>query len=203
MTQAVSTLNAEALRRKPLSQIVPFDEGMLRQCIAYLSHGKQRSFTQLYVVKFSVLIDLFHLMSCGKPVIGGSVAPWESGPVVEEAYRACSTWRADFDRFGRHPAGLRVTSRTVTKVGVGSAASVDFDEFSQTEVDAMEQAWGEIGHLNYDGLRHYTRSPNTYLGASYFAARREERLMGWDDIIESYDRFRATDHSAVQALIRL
>ena len=187
----------------PLSQLRPFDEAMLRQCIAYISDTKRRSLSQLYIVKFSVLIDLFHILRCGKPVIGGSVAPWELGPVVPEAYRACDRWKCEYDRDHTQPPGLRVDRRGGKKMDVRAAGPVDVQEFSRCEIDAMEQAWAEIGHLNFPALKHYTHSPDTFLGAAYTTALQERRLMDWDEIVASFDRFHGQDHSAVRALIRL
>jgi uncharacterized phage-associated protein len=187
----------------PLSQLRPFDEGLLRQCVAYISATKQAPLSQLYIVKFNVLIDLFHIMRCGKPVIGGSVAPWELGPVVPEAYKACDRWKCEYDRDGTQPHGLRVSRRGGKKMDVRADGPVDVEEFSQSEIDAMEQAWAEIGHLNFPALKHYTHSPDTFLGSAYTAALHGNRLMGWDEIIASYDRFRGQDHAAIRALIQL
>jgi len=47
-----------------------------------------------------------------------------------------------------------------------------------------------------------TASPDTFLGSAYVAARGQNRLMDWDEIIAAYDRFRGEDHSAIRALIR-
>jgi uncharacterized phage-associated protein len=204
MTQATSRPTGSARDGyPPLSQLRPFDEGMLRRCVAYLSQAKRRSLSQLYIVKLNVLIDLFHILRCGKPVIGGSVAPWELGPVVPEAYRAFDRWKCDFDRDGTQPDGLRLARRSGKNVDVRAADTVVVEEFSMAEIDAMERAWAEIGHLNFDGLEHYTHSPDTFLGAAYAAARREGRLMDWDEIVGLYDQFHGEDHSAIRALIRL
>jgi len=202
MSQTASQIPATQ-RPAPLSQLMPFDEAALRRCIAYLTHSKHRSLTQLYVVELNILIDLFHLLRTGKPVIGGSVAPWELGPVVPEAYRVCDGWKIDFDHFGKHPQGLKVIRHIGRRTSIKSAAPVDLDEFSQSEIDAIEQAWNETAYLNFAGLLHYSRSPDTFLGAEYNAARNENRLMDWDRIIASYDRVRGEDHSAIRQLIQL
>ena len=182
---------------------MPFDEAALRRCIAYLTNRKYRSLTQFYIVELNILIDLFHILRTGKPVVGGSVAPWEFGPVVPEAYRTCDGWKTDYDHFGKHPQGLKVVRRIGRRTSIKTAGPVDLEEFSQSELDAMELAWNEIAYLNFAGLLHYTCSPDTFLGAEYTAARNENRMMDWDQIIASYDRSRGEDHSAIRQLIHL
>src|ERR1700676_470167 len=80
----------------PLSQLMPFNEDRFRLSMAHLASVKGRELSQLYAVKLCVLIDLFHLLRCGKPAVGGSVAAWELGPVIEEAYSPCTRWRTDY-----------------------------------------------------------------------------------------------------------
>lgn len=182
---------------------MPFNEDRFRLCMAQLASAKGRDLSQLYSVKLVVLVDLFHLLRCGKPAIGGSVAPWELGPVIEEAYRTCTRWRTEYDHFGHHPPGFKVVGRDSSgKMKLRAIDSPDPDEFSRYELDAMEQAWAEIGHLNYPALHHYTHSPDTFLGSAYVAAREAGRLMDWNEIIAAYDRFRGEDHTAIQALLR-
>jgi hypothetical protein len=201
MSQTASQITAAA--HQPLSQLMPFDEPTLRRCMAYVTHARRRSLTQLYIVELNILIDLFHILRTGKPLIGGSVAPWELGPVVPEAYRACDAWKTDYDHFGKHPPQLKVVRRVGRKTSIKAAGPVDLDEFSQSEIDAMQQAWNEIAYLNFAGLLHYTRSPDTFLGSEYTAARSENRAMDWDRIIASYDRLHGEDHSAIRQLIRM
>jgi uncharacterized phage-associated protein len=181
---------------------MPFNEVRFRECMAYLAHVKAKSLSQLRLVEFSLLTDLFHVLRCGKPVIGGSLAPWELGPVVQEAYRLCVNWRTDYDRLGRHPVGFKVVALgSGGKLRVKAAGEADMDAFSRYEIESMERAWEEIGHLNLPSLRHYTHSPDTFLGYAYSSAKAASRLMDWCEIIDAYDRFRGEDHSAVKALI--
>jgi uncharacterized phage-associated protein len=191
------------LTAEPLSQLMPFNEERFRECMAYLAHVKAQSLSQLYLVKFSLLIDLFHVLRCGKPVIGGSLAPWELGPVVQEAYRVCVDWRTDYDRYGRNPVGFKVVALgSGGKLKLKAAGEVDLDNFSAYEIESMECAWEEIGHLNIPSLRHYTHSPDTFLGFAYSSAKAANRLMDWYEIIDAYDRFRGENHSAIKALIQ-
>jgi uncharacterized phage-associated protein len=187
---------------EPLSQLMPFNEVRFRHCMAYLGHVKGQSLSQLYLVKLNVLIDLFHILRCGKPAIGGPVAPWELGPVVPEAYHLCAAWKTEYDRFGRHPVGFKVIGRSGGKMKLRAVGPIDADDFSAYEVEAMERAWDEIGRLNYSGLWDYTHNPDTFLGYAYTTAKGQNRLMDWGEIIDAYDRFRGEDHAAIKALIR-
>ncbi len=194
----------DGLISEPLSQLMPFNELRFRDCMAYLAHVKAQNLTQIYLVKLNVLIDLFHILRCGKPVIGGSLAPWELGPVVQEAYRLCADWRTDYDRFGRHPVGFKVIERgSGGKLRLKAAGEVDMDNFSAYDIESMERAWEEIGHLNLASLRRYTHSPETFLGYAYNSAKAANRLMDWCEVIDAYDRFRSEDHTAVKALIQI
>lgn len=193
---------AASQAREPLTQIWPFNEVRFRLCMAYLTATKAIGLPQMTAANLSLLIDLFHILRRGLPVVGGSVAAWDIGPVVTEAYHLCDEWKARHDRSGVNPGGLRVVGGGARVARFKAAGPIDLDEFSALEIEAMERAWGEIGHLNSAALRRYTCGPDTFLGQAWAAARAaDHRQMGWDQIIDAWDRCRGEDHSSMKELI--
>jgi hypothetical protein len=137
-----------------LSQLAPFNEHRFDAIMAYFSRKYGRNLSQYDMMKLHVMTDVFHVLETAKPVIGGSLEPWQYGPVVRPAYNRVAKWWHDFDRTGKHPESFRLVEQDGNAKRFESAVEIDEDDFSDSEKAAMEAAWGVVKDL----LDNWTRA---------------------------------------------
>ena len=198
MTQARSQLNPA---HRPVPCIAPFDAERHAACTAFITGqlAKQRnSRTQLYIVKALILTDLYALQHGGAPIVGGPLQAWPQGPVNRDAYEQLVALIEAKKAHMPLPPGFTVERCGGKAYEFQPDQPVDPDDYSPLEISAMTWAWGEIGHLTYKQLEHYTHSSDTYMGAAWRHATGGEWMgnatMDWLRLMWEFDRAHDTDH---------
>jgi len=184
-----------------LDQIAPFNATRFDTCMAYFCERHGRELTQYDMVKLHLMTDIFHALEHGKPVIGGSVQAWDFGPVIDQAYRRVKHWDYSHDETGSHPETLRISNRSGSSCKFTNSVSVDSDEFSESELNAMKRAWDSFMHMSWNESQQFFHQ-DSFVGQAWLKARQEQRNIDWDDIIDEYDREYGTNHQHIKALIR-
>src|SRR5580704_9195545 len=77
-----------------LAQLQPFNEHRFDDCMAYLAAKNCRPLSVYEMMKLHVMIDVYHAIARGKPVIGGSLSPFTNGPVSRSAKSRITQWRS-------------------------------------------------------------------------------------------------------------
>lgn len=192
---------------RPLSQLQPFNEARFDSAIAYLVRKNQRPLSKYEIVKLHVLMDIIHTLGHGSPIIGGKLEAWDLGPVVDEAYARLETWCNQLEYDDGELDNFTVEVRGKRKY-LSPKFTADPEDFSASELQAMEQAWAQFipmmdrGFTGYKESREYFHSDDTYIGRAYNKAKAESRDIDWNDIIDAYDQIHQTDHSDIKLLMQ-
>ena len=186
----------------PLSQLMPFNEHRFDACLAYLAAKHNEVLTQRQMVKLHVMIDVYHVLEHGRPVIGGALGRWDGGPVVQRAFNRVKRWWYRFSETGAQPENFCVSQGINRRIDYRSSAEISDDEFSPSELQAMEKAWGVVTSMSYAESKAFFHDPDNFMGRAWQNARRERRDLDWDEIIDAYDEDKGTDHSHIKTLIR-
>ena len=190
-----------------ISQLQPFNEIRFDSAIALLSRRHKRPLSKYEAVKLHVLMDIYHTLETGNPIIGGNLEPWAGGPVVPEAYSRIDNWCDRYDYTGDMPERFKIEStgklRYLTPV-----FDADSEDFSGSELSAMDIAWNILipmmskGYQGYVESQIFFHSDDTFIGRAYNKAKAESRAIDWNDILDAFDAINGTDHSHIKALIR-
>lgn len=183
-----------------LSQISPFNEARFDACMRYLSSQHTRPLDQYEMMKLHVMTDIFHTLRYGAPVIGGSLDAWTFGPVVAEAYARVRRWIKEYDRLGQEPDGFVFSYEDARSRAFEASSAPSDDEFSQSEVQAMNEAWELVTKMDFGESQRYFHS-SSFVGKAWQRARQEDRPVDWDDIIDEYDQEYGTDHTHIKTLV--
>jgi hypothetical protein len=185
-----------------VTALQPFNQAQFDACAGYFAWKVRRPLTQLDLIKLHVLTDFFHILARGRQVIGGEFLAWQHGPVVEDAYKRVSGWRRNFDRDGDQPPCLQVVGIEEGRCQFTATGEPDLDEFSQSEIEAMDQAV-----KTYNGLKgpqsanSFFHGENSYFGRAWRSAREGARGIDLIELIEGYDVQTGEDHADVKTLI--
>jgi hypothetical protein len=171
-----------------ISQIQPFNEYRFDDCIAYLSAKHNRTLSTYEMMKLHVMIDVYHTLGRGKPVIGGSLYPFTNGPVSRSAKGRVTQWKKEYDQAGTMPDRFVLIEDRDT-LRFKTSLAPDKDEFSNAELGAMDRAWDTvIGTLNHGGWeasqKYFHR--DGFIGRAWQKARRRGGNLDWSEIIEEY-----------------
>jgi len=191
-----------------LSQLQPFNEARFDAAIAWLAWKHDRSLSKYEIVKLHVLMDVFHVIEFGSPIIGGRLAPWELGPVMDEAYGRVDDWCDQFDYGGASPANFKISAKGTLRY-LTPTITPEPGDFSASELAAMERAWELLmpmmnkGYNGYLESKEFFHSDTTFIGRAYNKAKLEDRAIDWNEIIDAYDAINHTDHTSVKIIIGL
>jgi hypothetical protein len=188
-----------------LSQIIPFNEARFDACMAFISARHKEPLDTYEMVKLHVLIDSYHMIEYGRPVIGGRLEAWRKGPVVPSAYQRIQGWVQEFDRTGHHPDHLKMMETDGPKRFMAEV-SPDPEDFTSTELKAMDLAWTQLKALagpNKVEAKRFFHTKKSHLGRAWKAAKNNGTAIDWTKIIDEYDELHNTDHSHIKPLIRI
>ena len=191
-----------------LSQLLPFNENRFDAAISYLSGQHNRALSKYEIVKLHVLMDIYHTLETGTPIVGGTLQAWDRGPVVRNAYERLDDWCTDLEQAGKMPEGFTIRLDGDRRV-VAPTFSADPDDFSANELKAMDDAWNKLmpmmdrGQAGYEESQRFFHSDETFIGRAYNKARLEERDIDWNDLIDAYDQLHGTNHEDVKLLMTI
>ena len=173
----------------PVHQLQPFNECRFDDCMAHLSATHGRPLSVYEAVKLHVMIDVFHALAHGKPVIGGRFYPFTNGPVSRSAKSRLYHWEKQYQLRGTMPDGF-----ALLEDGVGfrfePTRVPDVDDFSESELAAMDAAWAAVvpvldrGFAESQDFFHRSSS----IGRAWRAAQKRGTDLDWADIFHEYVR---------------
>ena len=191
---------------KPMpAQLIPFNEYQFDRCALWLAKKLGKTPTQYDLIKFHIMTDIYHVLECGTPVIGGAIAKWPLGPAVEKAYARISPSHINPGSvIGLLKArGCYRTSRgTICEFVARDGAAVDEEEFSASEVSAMEKAL-KIIELDWNSSQAFFHDPQKSFVGKAWAGACISGPIDWNSIIDAYDAENGTDHSAIKEIVSL
>lgn len=182
---------------------MPFNDCQFDKAMLWLS-SRHGPLTQYDMVKLHIMTDVFHVLAHGRPVIGGSLERWKNGAVVRPAYGRLRRLIVHYE-MGKETGDFLVapTNGNAYTFQPKPETVVDADDFSQSELDAMECAWQAIGGMNWNRSQQYMHDPSSFMGVAWTAAGQENSPIDWISIIDAFDRQHRTDHSHIKSLISL
>lgn len=191
--------------QKKITQLQPFNEHRFDDCIAFLAVKHGRALSLYEMVKLHVMIDVYHTLDRGRPVIGGTISPFTNGPVSRSAKGRVTSWQRHYEARGEmpehfiiHDDGERLTYEPKT--------APDEDDFSAAELEAMDHAWRDVVDIldrgGFKASQEYFHHAS-FIGRAWRKAKNCGGTLTWDDIIDEYDRSHSDeDHSRLKTLIR-
>lgn len=196
-------MTLESSQNDTLSQLLPFNEHRFDACLTYLAREHGKSLTQFDMVKLHVMIDVFHVLEHGTPVIGGDLWPWEHGAVVDRAYNRIMQWWYRLRETGEQPDNFHLEPYINKQVTFSPNKQSNYDDFSASEIEAMERAWDAIMTKDWTDSESYFHDPKNFMGRAWTNADAENRAIDWNEIISAYDAQYDEDHTHIKTLIRV
>ena len=192
---------------KVISGLIPFNEVRFRAVMALLSKRHDTALDIYRLVKFHALIDILHVLKTGKAVIGGSLHAWALGPVSPPAYQTVNKWFEAHNQSGVDPEPFEVIEPSsryqYDRLKVVNPDDVDEDDFSQTEIEVVDEAWKTIGKMTFAECREFFHSESSFIGAVWKQAREKHREIDWRDIIASYEKQHGGDHRIAKLAVAI
>ena len=184
------------------SEITPFNKRRFDECMAWFMRKYNRHLTQFQAVKLHVMSDAFHILEYGVPIIGGEPEAWPKGPVVAAAYTHVMSVGGGSETSDILLGGRDANMPNVVRLSARADSPFDPDDFSESEITAMERAWGTvIGHFKDEAGDDYFHSEGTFIGRAYRKARKTNQPIDWKDVVMAYDELYPTDHSNILVVI--
>src|SRR5438034_11767384 len=84
---------AANMSQRLLTQLQPFNDHRFDDCMAFLAAKHGRPLSVYEMMKLHAMIDVYHTLDRGKPVIGGSLWPFTNGPISRVAKSRVGQWR--------------------------------------------------------------------------------------------------------------
>jgi hypothetical protein len=188
-----------------ISQLQPFNEHRFDDCIAYLAAKHDRPLGVYEMMKLHVMIDVYHTLDRGAPVIGGTIYPFTNGPVSRSSKSRVSHWQKQYEMKARMPDGFLVIDEG-DRLRVKPARVPDEDDFSRSELAAMDRAWHDVVKLLDEGGFQASQAffhRDGFIGRAWKKARNCGQNLDWNDIIDEYHSEHSDkDPSRIKALLR-
>lgn len=204
MSQVISK-TSKPPEQPMVKQVLPFNESRFDDCVAFLAARNGRSLNIYEIMKLHVMIDVFHTLARGKPVIGGALWPFTNGPVARHAKHHVRKWWDNYQKNGSQPERLRLVENA-DGARFEATAAPDEQEFSTSELEAMSSAWNVVIPVlaepnGFEKSQRYFHS-ESFIGRAWSRAKASGRELNWDDIIDEYDLENRTDHSHIKTIMR-
>ncbi|MFI4861227.1 MAG: type II toxin-antitoxin system antitoxin SocA domain-containing protein [Phycisphaerales bacterium JB063] len=165
----------------------PFNDRRYDLVLSYVLSKTDLTLDVFGMVKLHAMVDALHVIETGRPMIGGQFEAWKDGPVARPAYARANRILEELesaDLFhvlkmaGPHPL-----------VSLNAAHQIDLDEFSRSELEAMNQAAKFfVEHEDFGSRYDFFHDPNQFMGFAWTMARKEDRPLSWLEVIEAYER---------------
>lgn len=185
------------------SQLMPFNEEQFDRCALWLVKHLGKPPTQYDLIKFHVMTDVYHVLCCGSQIIGGPLEKWKWGPVVPRAFRRLKHETERFERGQKiGPLEVHAGPGNIYEFTALDGAAVDDDEFSNTELSAMEEAL-KVVELPFDQSQQFFHEPNaSFMGKAWFEVS-DGSPIDWNNVVDAYDIQHRSDHGHIKALIAI
>jgi hypothetical protein len=175
-----------------ITKLIPFNPHRFDACMSYLAQATyRRPLTIFELVKLHVMIDVFHVLQHGHQAIGGELAPWPYGPVVELAYNRLRHWHRSYEESGSQPSEYEVLSGEVT--AFQPKVAFDPEDISLSELEAMAKAVELLRPMSFDAAYRFFHSNDTFMGRAYNIALAQRRALAWSDIIDAHDQIHGSN----------
>lgn len=115
------------------------------QSLNYLAVQAGGSINKLKALKLIFFADRYHLRKHGRPIIGDAYWAMTYGPVASMAKDLAESYPV-LDGCEQSYAA-RYLRPTEDRLTIFSTAEVDEDVFSDSDIEALEFAWEQFGHL--------------------------------------------------------
>ena len=187
------------------SQLMPFNEEQIDRCALWLATRFCGPLTQYEIVKFHVMTDIYHTLDQGVPVIGGSLEKRQFGPMVRRAWHRLIFETQQFERgIEVGPLAVRVQPGrgNVYEFAAQEGVSLDEEEFSTSETEAMEQAM-RVAEMDFAESQRFFHEPEASFIGKVWSETLDGGPIDWNSIVDAYDAENGTDHSHIKDLIAL
>ncbi len=168
-----------------MNELIPFNEARFDACMAYMAKKHGQALTQYAMMKLHVLTDVFHAMVHGVPVIGGAIEAWQHGPVVQPAYDRVNAWAYLFNESKVQPEMFDIVSQHGKKNYFLPKVQVDEEDFSQSELDAMNRALETVMPMDWEESQDYFHK-NSFIGKVWQEARTSGNGLDWSRIVDAF-----------------
>jgi hypothetical protein len=190
----------------PITQLQPFNEHRFDDCMAYLSSKHGRVLSRYEMMKLHVMIDVHHVLDNGIPVIGGEIWPYTNGPVIPCAFHRVSDWIKNYEQTGETPDCFTIAENSAERYEFGPKCCPDKEDFSESEIAAMEAAWNDVIPVLVSGFDQSQRyfHEESPIGEAWEKASQRGGALDWEEIFELYSRkYDHSIYSHTHGLIRL
>jgi len=177
--------NKFTAKRSLPRQLIPFNRHRFDAAMAVLSHKHKSTLTQLDMVKLHVMIDVFHVLFHGKPVIGGVIEKWAGGAVVAQAYRRLRRAAGEWEQDRTQPDNYKILGKRRNAFIFQPTSKPDERDFSKTELHAMEQSWDCVMSKGFLDRQKFFHDENCFMGRAWIKAIGNKPIH-WEDVIDAY-----------------
>ena len=160
--------------------------------MAYLAAKHNRALALYEMMKLHVMIDVYHTIENGKPVIGGQIAAFTNGPVPRSSKTHVGHWKKAYEQSGEMPDGFVITEYR-DRLTVIPTQPPSREDFSDSEIKAMDRAWRDVVHLlDKDGEEEGWKASQNYfhkssfIGRAWEYARHHGTNLDWIRILDEY-----------------
>lgn len=130
------------------------------------------------ILKILFFADVYHLNEYGRPIIGDTYNALPYGPVAQTTYDILKNDPLARDALGESELPFDVYNG----FQVRAKRNPDLDEMSESDIEALENAFEEYGHLDFRGKTDVSHAHPAYRNAE---ARGVQRMQYEDFIKES------------------
>jgi len=192
MTNHCETRTANAA--PALTQLQPFNEFRFNDCMAFLAEKHSRALSLYEMMKLHVMIDVYHTIAHGKPVIGGPIAAFTNGPVPRSSKSHIARWKKIYEQSGQMPDGFLIEEHRDRLTFIPTQPP-SRDDFSDAEIAAMDRAWTDVVYiLDKDGdeegwiaSQKYFHK-DSFIGRAWEHARHHGTSLDWCRILDEYKK---------------
>lgn len=134
------------------------------------------------ILKILFFADVYHLNEYGRPIVGDTYHALPYGPVPQTAYDILKSEPLALDELGMSELPFEVFGGYMVR----AKRSPDLDRMSESDIEALETALEEYGHLDFRGKTDVSHAHPAYRNAE---ARGVQR-MHYEDFINESSRKR-------------
>lgn len=128
-----------------------FDQEKALSAVLYIAHEAEKAgFHKISKILF--FADQKHLAKYGRPILGNDYIAMESGPVPSQVYDMLKAVRGD-SYFSSNAKSLKEFFIVEEKYVVKPLKKADIDEFSDSDLECLNQSIEENKDLNFDELK--------------------------------------------------